>query len=735
MKIESGSVDKYLYFLAVDATDFSTPETGLSSFTVYRSRNGAAASVMTTPTINETDSSNMAGVYELLLDEDTTLAAGNDYEEQVYHISHAGMAPVTRTVVIERPKGTAGETITVGSGIASADVVEVSGDSIAADNLEAMYDATGYTDDTAPASRSQVDNIGAASGGAINYAASEDNTGGAIDPSSAAFVGSVQGGTYESIEAQDGTIHDVDDTGDDIDIVYGFALGGGRTATSTLIYANVQGNTDEVKVKAYDHVGAGWDIIGTLEGSGGGSYKSLDLPLFAKHTGTSGELGKVYIRFETDSTTPSTLEVDLCLVRGVIANQTVGYADGAIWVDTAGVAGSEDFINGTADNPCPWANALTINASLGLNRFHIANDNTITLAATFEDKTIYGEHYYLALGGQSINDSHIKRATITGIGSATDHAVFEDCEIGAATIPPCVMYRCGIGLASGTFTAPSGGGEYVFIQCFSMVPGSGTPTFDFSPVTTTTGINNRAWTGGAAYTLDTNCTLSHEVLAGGGTTVTPADANVEIRGLCRAITIALSDTDVGNTVQVIANTGPVTITASGSSDSATINLYGTSASVTDGSNGTTNDYMVSLLSINAEADTAISDYDPPTKAEMDTGLGLLATEAKQDTIDTVVDAIKVVTDALTSAAAAKLALSAGTIVTGAAAAGTLSTVAMTTNLTEVTNDHYNGRVIIWTSGVLANQAIGITDYDGASKMLTFTAVTEAPSDSDAFVII
>jgi len=43
--------------------------------------------------------------------------------------------------------------------------------------------------------------------------------------------------------------------------------------------------------------------------------------------------------------------------------------------------------------------------------------------------------------------------------------------------------------------------------------------------------------------------------------------------------------------------------------------------------------------INAECDQALTDYDPPTMAEMDTGHGLLATEAKQDIIDTVVDAI------------------------------------------------------------------------------------------------
>ena len=101
--------------MAVDSTDFATRETGLSSFTVYRSRDGGAAAAMTTPTINETDATNMPGVYELLVDEDTTIAAGNDSEEMVLHITHAGMAPVTRTIELYRPKITAGNTLDVTS--------------------------------------------------------------------------------------------------------------------------------------------------------------------------------------------------------------------------------------------------------------------------------------------------------------------------------------------------------------------------------------------------------------------------------------------------------------------------------------------------------------------------------------------------------------------------------------------------------------------------------------------
>jgi hypothetical protein len=234
------------------------------------------------------------------------------------------------------------------------------------------------------------------------------------------------------------------------------------------------------------------------------------------------------------------------------------------------------------------------------------------------------------------------------------------------------------------------------------------------------------------------------------------------------------------------------------------------------------------LDVNAEADTALSDYDPPTKTETDTAHALLSTAAaltthddkiasrvtaarmaeldaanipadldaaladtnelqtdwtnggrldllvdgiisSLSTIDGNVDDIKTDTgtdgvvlanDAITSVkydqtsaypittangvnaiqisgsapAADLLELSANTIVSGQAAAGTLSTTQMTTNLTEATDDHYNGRIIIWGSGVLDGQVTDITDYDGATKKFTYTAVTEAPSAGDTFTI-
>ena len=115
MRIPSGVTDQYIYFVAVDSTDLKTRETGLTAggFTVYRSRNGGTSTAMTTPTVNETDATNMPGVYELLLDEDMTIGDGNDSEEMVFHITATGMAPVTRTIELYRTKITAGRTLDI----------------------------------------------------------------------------------------------------------------------------------------------------------------------------------------------------------------------------------------------------------------------------------------------------------------------------------------------------------------------------------------------------------------------------------------------------------------------------------------------------------------------------------------------------------------------------------------------------------------------------------------------
>lgn len=154
MRIPSGVTDQYLYFVAVDPTDLSTRETGLSSFTVYRSRNGAAAAAYTTPTIAQVDATNMPGVYTLLLDEDMTIASGNDSEEVCLHITQASMAPVTRVFELYRPKITEGSTSVAQTGDSFARLGAPAGASVSADiatidsNVDAILVDTGTTLDT-----------------------------------------------------------------------------------------------------------------------------------------------------------------------------------------------------------------------------------------------------------------------------------------------------------------------------------------------------------------------------------------------------------------------------------------------------------------------------------------------------------------------------------------------------------------------------------------------------------
>lgn len=62
--------------------------------------------------------------------------------------------------------------------------------------------------------------------------------------------------------------------------------------------------------------------------------------------------------------------------------------------------------------------------------------------------------------------------------------------------------------------------------------------------------------------------------------------------------------------------------------------------------------------------------------------------------------------------------------------------AFETNLSEATNDHYNGAFVVFASGALLGQSRRIMDYDGTSKVLSVAvAFTEAPAAGDTFVIL
>lgn len=59
------------------------------------------------------------------------------------------------------------------------------------------------------------------------------------------------------------------------------------------------------------------------------------------------------------------------------------------------------------------------------------------------------------------------------------------------------------------------------------------------------------------------------------------------------------------------------------------------------------------------------------------------------------------------------------------------------DVTEATADHFNGRLVIFTSGALLGQAARINDYAlvGANGHFTVSTLTEAPANNDTGVIV
>lgn len=93
-------------------------------------------------------------------------------------------------------------------------------------------------------------------------------------------------------------------------------------------------------------------------------------------------------------------------------------------------------------------------------------------------------------------------------------------------------------------------------------------------------------------------------------------------------------------------------------------------------------------------------------------------------------------------AASNLAASAATIISCAVDETTNSFTSTTTQfqtgeLTEITSDHYVGRIVYFTSGALAGQAAAITAYEDATGIgqITVAAMTDAPTDGDTFIVI
>ena len=117
-------------------------------------------------------------------------------------------------------------------------------------------------------------------------------------------------------------------------------------------------------------------------------------------------------------------------------------------------------------------------------------------------------------------------------------------------------------------------------------------------------------------------------------------------------------------------------------------------------------------SMNAQMDTALSDYDGPTNAEM-------------------------VARTLAAGPLAQLTQNLDNCFTGTAS-GTPTTTTMVSDITVTVDDQFNGRIITFdddtTTTALRGQSTDITACTASSNTLTFTATTTAPVSGDTFTI-
>jgi hypothetical protein len=478
-------------------------------------------------------------------------------------------------------------------------VDELKDDLTAATNLKNQYDgSTGLSGDLYPATQGQVSQIGSGGGSAGNEF---------VIPSPNGFVlttGNEITNNEDATVALDGILHEITDDAGEIDGYYILNIGTAFSPTNLVHDGRINSNNDNLDIYVNTNTLASpvWVKRGTLNGTNLNTNLRRIFPLENGDVMVGADAGKVAVRFQNTGLTTATLRTDQILIEKTTNASAAGYSNGAIWVDTVnGTSGTVDGYNGIARRPVPWADAVTLSALTGIKKFEIINGSSITFTGSANSYNMTGAEWDLDLNSQSIEGLSVFGANVTGIGTATvTQPHFDQCHFGTTTLPPCKIENSGIGDNSGTFTAGSAG-QFVFHNCHSMVPGDGTPNFVFTGLGSTTGINNRGWTGGSSYTLDSDCTLSHGVLVGGGTTIITGGADVEVRGITRSLTITMS---AAETVQFVGTTGPIDISGT---TTGTVNLYGVSSILTDTTTAATiTDKTVSNFNIWEELLTGIN---------------------------------------------------------------------------------------------------------------------------------
>jgi hypothetical protein len=283
--------------------------------------------------------------------------------------------------------------------------------------------------------------------------------------------------------------------------------------------------------------------------------------------------------------------------RIVAIDDIVPYMPAAIYIDTVGgAAGTTKGTHGTRGNAVnSVADAVTLAASVGVNEYRLLGISSIVLTTPHVNWAFYGQNGAIVnVGtGQNTSGSHFECLTLTG-----------DMDGNDTTQRFCKLQSLTNFIADATFcllidNVTESPGDHYWLMCGSGVAGPGTPYIDVDGNGVNARLNHlRGWLGGVEMRTHTSADL------------TSFD--------CPAGQIVVAASGTGGTIAMRGNMD-ITDNASGA--------------VTFSENA-----AVNMGKINTEADTALADYDGPTKAEMDTAHDLLAlasvaTEARLAELD------------------------------------------------------------------------------------------------------
>ena len=638
-----------------------------------------------------------------------------------------------------------------------------------------------------------IANIGASTGAALNIAPTTDNitetllTLDVVGTSVSGDYNNLQGNSGGS------TIVSIEDDGDDIDYVVGFNIGGTRTATGATIVANVNGNADQMSVQARDFVGGDWETVGVVSGAGSASYTTVEVALFEKHTDTDGTVYIRFATetttpalLEVDQCVVQAVSKTSILVYP-LASVWVDEDNGLSSGTTVGI---DAAVNNRADD---LDNAQDVADALGYKDIRIANANSIELTDSLEGYDVYGNQASLNLSDEQVGGTEFFDLAITGNGASSggqikfSNSTFsgtqtmapfqaEACEFGGTLTADGAgayrMFRCKSDVAdSGSPTFDfSGTGSTTTMECREWF-GGGIWVFD-SNVTASIevvlgGKHDLTMGGGDVEFRGTAREL--EITLSGGETV-------NIIGLFGPITIDGNGT--GSTINIYGQHGGVTNTATGS---PTVNTaegvdggeVGTNVAALLTRLGTPSDFGSGTSSIAANledmADNGTASFDRATDSlqalrdHIGDGSNLTAaggdgthlteaggdgdhlteaggdgdhlTEAggDGDHLTGLPEVSADVTKISGSAAAADKLEAHALLTLPVTFSGGTTTTAVLVNVdgaaASSTDDYYNDRVLIFNAGTLNHVAAEITDYDGATKTATISAVPTAVTGS------